>query len=260
MKKSKQILVTGAAGFIGQKVCQLLMDQGYGVVGIDNMNDYYDVRLKEYRLKQLEGRGFIFFREDIENLEAIEQIFWKHPIDTVINLAARAGVRYSSINPFVYTSTNVMGTLNLLELMKKYGVKKIVLASSSSLYAGQKMPFKEDNGREQPVSVYAATKKSAELLTETYHHLYGIDVSIVRYFTVYGPMGRPDMAIFKFTQKIYRGEPIEIYGDGKQKRDFTYIDDIAKGTIAAMKKLGYEIINLRPRKRRRNSLGNGSFD
>jgi UDP-glucuronate 4-epimerase len=244
LRQKKQILVTGAAGFIGYKVCQVLLDNGYGVVGVDNMNDYYDVRLKEYHLGNIKGENFVFYREDIEKIESIEPVFWKHKISAVINLAARAGVRYSSVNPYVYAATNVMGTLNLFELMKKYGINKMVLASSSSLYAGQKMPFREDRGVEHPVSVYAATKKSAELLASTYHYLYDIDVSVVRYFTVYGPAGRPDMAVFKFTQKIFRGEPIDIYGDGSQKRDFTYVDDIARGTVMALKKLGYEIVNL----------------
>jgi nucleoside-diphosphate-sugar epimerase len=172
-------------------------------------------------------------------------VFQDNEFDKVINLAARAGVRYSLINPFVYLSTNAEGTLNLLELMKKYGIKKFVLASTSSLYAGQPMPFKEDLPVNTPISPYAASKKAAEVMSYTYHYLYDIDVTVVRYFTVYGPAGRPDMSIFRFIKWIDEGTPIELFGDGSQSRDFTYVDDIAKGTIKAVfKDVGYEIINL----------------
>jgi UDP-glucuronate 4-epimerase len=182
---------------------------------------------------------------DIENLEALKLLFEIYqPFDAIINLAARAGVRYSMENPFVYFTTNANGTLNLLELAKDYGIKKFVLASTSSLYAGQPMPFKESLPVNTPISPYAASKKAAEVTCYTYHYLYGIDISIVRYFTVYGPAGRPDMSIFRFIYKIMKGEPIEVFGDGTQSRDFTYVDDIAEGTVRALKPLGYEIINL----------------
>jgi nucleoside-diphosphate-sugar epimerase len=241
----KTVLLTGAAGFIGWKTAEFLLKEGYKVIGVDNLNNYYDVRLKEYRKKDLEKyENFKFYPVDIENLQALEILFNDYKFDVVINLAARAGVRYSMINPYVYMTTNANGTLNLLDLMKKYGVKKLVLASTSSLYAGQPMPFKEDLPVNTPISPYAASKKAAEVMAYTYHYLYGIDVSVVRYFTVYGPAGRPDMSIFRFIKWIDEGKPIILYGDGSQSRDFTYVDDIASGTILATKEVGYEIINL----------------
>ena len=241
-----RILLTGVAGFIGWKTARKLLESGYEVVGVDNINDYYDISVKLWRLKDLEGfSNFKFHRVDIENLEALRVIFEIYsPIDAIINLAARAGVRYSLENPFVYMTTNAQGTLNLLELSKDYGVKKFVLASTSSLYAGQPMPFKETLPVNTPISPYAASKKAAEVTAYTYHYQYGIDVTVVRYFTVYGPAGRPDMSVFRFIYKIMKNEPIEVYGDGTQSRDFTYVDDIAEGTIKALKPLGYEIINL----------------
>ena len=239
------ILVTGAAGFIGSKVAEYLLESGYLVIGIDNLNNYYDVNLKLFRVNKLKKyKNFIFYEGDIEDKKFLEEIFKKYKIDAVVNEAARAGVRASIENPYVYMTTNAIGTLNLLELMIKFNVKKFVLASTSSLYAGSKIPFTEDLPVNTPISPYAASKKSAENLAYTYHYLYDIDVTIFRYFTVYGPAGRPDMSIFRFIYKILKDEPIEIYGDGTQKRDFTYIDDIAKGTILGLKNLGYEIINL----------------
>jgi len=241
----KTILVTGAAGFIGARTARLLMDQGCHVVGIDNMNDYYDPRLKEYRLTLLrEERAFTFIQGDVEDRPLLMDLFGKNGFEAVFNLAARAGVRYSIENPHVYMSTNAQGTLNLLEAMRIHSVKKLVIASTSSLYAGQELPFVEDLPVNTPISPYAASKKSAEVMAYTYHHLYGIDVSVVRYFTVYGPGGRPDMSVFRFIKWIDDGVPVELFGDGSQSRDFTYIDDIAEGTVLAMKELGYEIINL----------------
>ena len=243
--KDKRILITGAAGFIGWKTAEFLLKKGFNVVGIDNLNSYYDIRLKIWRKEQLENyKNFRFFELDIENYGALKVLFDSFSFDAVINLAARAGVRYSMINPHVYMQTNAQGTLNLLELMKEKGIKKFVLASTSSLYAGQPMPFKEDLPVNTPISPYAASKKAAEVMAYTYHYLYGIDVSVVRYFTVYGPAGRPDMSIFRFIKWIDEGRPIQLFGDGTQARDFTYIDDIARGTILAMKDVGYEIINL----------------
>ncbi len=239
------ILLTGAAGFIGWETARGLLASGRRVLGGDNLNDYYDVRLKEYRLEDLKGRGnFSFYRADIEDLQAIGDIFRENRIDAVINLAARAGVRYSIENPFVYMTTNAYGTLNLLELMRKYGVKKIVLASTSSLYAGQKMPFSEELPVNTPISPYAASKKAAEVMIYSYHYLFGIDASVVRYFTVYGPAGRPDMSMFRFIRWIDDGEELVLYGDGSQSRDFTFVSDIAEGTIRALKPVGFEIINL----------------
>jgi UDP-glucuronate 4-epimerase len=241
----KKILLTGAAGFIGWKTGEFLLESGAEVVGIDNLNSYYDVALKEHRLRLLEKYGqFRFHRMDIEDLGALAGLFSAHRFEAVINLAARAGVRYSMENPIVYMTTNGLGTLNLLTMMKEHQVKKMVLASTSSLYAGQPMPFREDLPVNTPISPYAASKKAAEVMAYTYHYLYGLDISIVRYFTVYGPAGRPDMSIFRFIKWIDEGVPLEIFGDGSQSRDFTFVDDIARGTIKALRPIGYEIINL----------------
>jgi nucleoside-diphosphate-sugar epimerase len=235
------VLVTGAAGFIANRVARDLAAE-HKVVAIDNVNDYYDVRLKEHRIEALDG--IEFHRIDIENKAAMRPLFEENQFDAVVNLAARAGVRYSMENPHVYMTTNAHGSLNLLELMREFDVKKYVLASTSSLYAGQEMPFVESLAVNTPISPYAASKKAAEVMAYSYHFLFGIDVSVVRYFTVYGPAGRPDMSIFRFIQWIDQGVPIELFGDGSQSRDFTYVDDIASGTIAALKPVGYEIINL----------------
>lgn len=244
-KKMKTIMVTGAAGFIGSKVSEMLLEEGYQVVGVDNLNDYYDIQLKLWRLDNLKKYdNFKFYKLDIENYEELKSVFQLNCPEAVINLAARTGVRYSLENPFIYLSTNSGGNLNLLELCREYRVPKFVLASTSSLYAGQKMPFKESLPVNTPISPYAASKKATEMMAYTYHYLYGLDVTILRYFTVYGPAGRPDMATFRFIKWIMEGVPLEIFGDGNQKRDFTYIDDIARGTIRALKPLGYEIINL----------------
>lgn len=241
----KKVLVTGAAGFIASRVVDHLLSQGLEVVGIDNLNDYYDLRLKDYRLKLLQARpGFVFHQMDIENKNVLGELFDQYQFDVVYNLAARAGVRYSMENPHVYMTTNAIGSLNLLEEMRRKGVKKFVLASTSSLYAGQKMPFTEDLAVNTPISPYAASKKAAEVMAYSYHYLYGIDVSVVRYFTVFGPAGRPDMCIFRFIKWIDQEDRLEVFGDGGQSRDFTYVDDIAKGTILAAKEVGYEVINL----------------
>ena len=242
----KTILLTGAAGFIGSKTAeQLSKRKGVQVIGVDNMNDYYDVRVKEYRLRQLKKLpGFTFHKLDIENLSALKRVFKRYPVDVVVNLAARAGVKYSMVNPHVYYSTNTQGTVNLLELCKDHSIKKFVLASTSSLYAGQKMPFTEKLPVNTPISTYAASKKAAEVTCYTYNFLYGIDISVVRYFTVYGPAGRPDMCMFRFIKWIDEGKPMELFGDGSQSRDFTYVDDIASGTIKAMRRVGFEVINL----------------
>lgn len=243
--ESDKILITGAAGFIGAKVSELLLQAGFEVVGVDNLNNYYSPKLKEYRIHQLKDfKNFIFYKADIENYEALENIFAKNEFSAVINLAARAGVRASIDNPIIYATTNFIGTLNLLELTKRYNVQKFVLASSSSVYAGEQIPFRENMQVDKPISPYAATKKSAELIAYTYHHLYNIDVSVLRFFTVYGAAGRPDMSYFQFIEKIKQEQEIVIYGNGTQKRDFTYIQDIAEGVVASLRKVGYEIINL----------------
>ncbi len=241
----KTILLTGAAGFIGFKTADVLLGQGYSVVGIDNLNDYYDVRLKDWRLNSLKNReNFEFHLMDIEDIASLKFLFQKHEFSAVINLAARAGVRYSMENPHVYMTTNANGTLNLLECMREQGIKKMVLASTSSLYAGQAMPFSESLAVNTPISPYAASKKAAEVMAYSYHYLYDMDISVVRYFTVYGPAGRPDMSIFRFIKWIDEGQPIELFGDGTQSRDFTYVDDIAEGSVKALTKVGYQIINL----------------
>jgi UDP-glucuronate 4-epimerase len=240
----RKVLLTGAAGFIGAKTTEELLSQGVEVVGIDNLNDYYDISLKNYRLAQITSEKFTFHHIDIEDKALLKALFNTHQFDVVFNLAARAGVRYSMENPHVYMSTNAQGTLNLLECMRIHNVPKMVLASTSSLYAGQPMPFKEDLPVNTPISPYAATKKAAEVMAYTYHYLYGIDVTVVRYFTVYGPAGRPDMSPYIFADKLLNNEDLPVFGDGTQARDFTFVDDIAIGTILASKKLGFEIINL----------------
>lgn len=239
-------LVTGAAGFIASKVCELLLDDGSEVIGLDDLNDAYDVRLKHWRLERLQARsGFSFHETDIRDCEALGHRFDGTRPDAVLNLAARAGVRQSVENPRIYYETNVLGTLNLLDLCRDAGVEKFVLASTSSLYgAHNPSPFREDTSTSRPLSPYAASKKSAETLCFTYHYLYGLDVTILRYFTVYGPAGRPDMSLFRFVQWISEERSATVYGDGKQSRDFTYVDDIARGTVAALKPVGYEVINL----------------
>jgi nucleoside-diphosphate-sugar epimerase len=238
-------LVTGAAGFIGARTSTMLIEQGHTVVGIDNMNDAYDPRMKEYRLKKLQAlKGFSFHKHDISEKSAID-LFKNEKLDGVINLAARAGVRYSVENPWVFLQSNVTGTLNMLEVCRQFGCKKFILASTSSIYGeNPEYPTPETASSSEPMQPYAASKKGAEALAHSYHHLFDIDVTVVRYFTVYGPAGRPDLAIFRFVKWIMEGDPIRIYGDGTQSRGFTYVDDIARGTIAALKPLGYEIINL----------------
>lgn len=237
------ILVTGAAGFIGSCVSEMLIEQGHAVNGVDNLNDSYDVRMKEYRLRKLQGLpGFTFQKLDISERGSVEKL---PAFEAVINLAARAGVRASVENPWVFVETNVTGTLNLLELCRRKGIRKFILASTSSIYgANASLPTPETDESDHPLQPYAASKKAAEVLCHSYHSLYDIDVSVVRYFTVYGPAGRPDMSMFRFTKWISEGEPLQLFGDGEQSRGFTYVDDIARGTITSLKPLGYEIINL----------------
>ncbi|MBC8508569.1 MAG: GDP-mannose 4,6-dehydratase [Anaerolineales bacterium] len=240
-------LVTGVAGFIAARVAEMLLDAGHTVVGIDNLNDAYDVRMKEYRLKQLQDRkGFSFHRLDISIWENIERLSISvERLDAVINLAARAGVRASVENPWVYVDTNVTGTLNLLELCQRQGISKFILASTSSIYgADAPLPTPESADSARPLQAYAASKKGAEAMAHAYHYLYDIDVSIVRFFTVYGPAGRPDMSVFRFIRWITEGETLQLNGDGTQSRGFTYIDDIARGVVQGVKPVGFEIFNL----------------
>lgn len=246
-------LVTGAAGFIAARVTEFLLNEGHSVVGLDNLNEAYDVRMKMYRLARLnQNPRFTFHRADIGNRHTLEACLGDiyasagaDNFDAVINLAARAGVRQSLENPWVYFDTNVMGTLNLLEACRQYQIPKFILASTSSIYGeNAPMPTPEEADSDHPLQPYAASKKGAEALCYSYHFLYDIDVTIFRYFTVYGPAGRPDMVMFRFAQWISEGRPVRVNGDGEQSRGFTYIDDIARGTLLGLKPMGYEIINL----------------
>ena len=271
-------LVTGAAGFIASKVCEFLIEAGHLVVGIDTLNDAYDARLKAYRLVGLlkgfpeEGKvrsnleqpwmslatthwhaagrrqsvdgKFIFLAINIEDIVALDALFTEFSFSGVFNLAARAGVRASLEKPEIFLSTNTLGTLNILKCMQRHGVKQQVLASTSSLYAGCQLPWSEDQPVNTPLSPYAASKKAAELFAYSYHRMHGVHTTVVRYFTVFGPAGRPDMSIFRFIKWIDQGAPVEVFGDGKQSRDFTYVDDIARGTILAARPLGFEVVNL----------------
>jgi UDP-glucuronate 4-epimerase len=228
-----KILVTGTAGFIGFYVCQRLLAQGHQVVGIDNLNDYYEVTLKQDRLKQLLSvPGFRFEQLDLSDLNGIASLFAKEKFQCVIHLAAQAGVRYSLDNPMAYADSNLIGHLTILEGCRQHGIEHLVYASSSSVYGlNSKLPFSTADSVDHPVSLYAATKKANELMSHSYSHLYGIPTTGLRFFTVYGPWGRPDMALFKFTKAILDGKPIDVYNNGQLSRDFTYIDDIVEGIL-----------------------------
>lgn len=227
------ILVTGCAGFIGNSVTKKLLERGDLVYGIDNLNDYYDVKLKSARLQRiLDHKAFDFYQSDIVNYDIILSLFARHKIDRVIHLAAQAGVRYSLENPFAYIDTNIRGFINILEACRRYSVEHLVYASSSSVYGGNSdMPFAIDDHADHPLSIYAATKKSNELMAHSYSHLYDLPTTGLRFFTVYGPWGRPDMSLFIFTKNIIAGEPIDVFNHGRHRRDFTYIDDIVSGVI-----------------------------
>lgn len=231
-----KILLTGAAGFIGYNLCKSLLEDDYEVFGIDNINDYYDPNLKLARLEQLKSyKNFKFKKVNIADRETITKSFQSFKPNKVVNLAAQAGVRYSIKNPYAYMNSNLIGFLNIIELCRHNNVKGLIYASSSSVYGGNtKIPFSVDDCVDNPISLYAASKKSNELIANSYSHLYGLHTTGLRYFTVYGPWGRPDMAMFIFTQKILAGEPIPVFNHGKMKRDFTYIDDIISGTRAAL--------------------------
>jgi len=242
-------LVTGSAGFIGFHLSQKLLQENHQVIGVDNLNNYYDPKLKKARLEILKKHAnFSFYQLDIAEFASFEKVFAENKIDKVCHLAAQAGVRYSLENPHIYEQSNMVGFLNLLELMRKYEVKDLVYASSSSVYGGIKeIPFREDMNINKPISLYAATKAANELYAYVYHHLYGLNAVGLRFFTVYGPWGRPDMALFLFTKAILENKPIKVFNYGKMKRDFTYIDDIVRGVISSLDKvseLGYEIFNL----------------
>ena len=238
-------IVTGCAGFIGARVSELLIQAGHRVTGIDDLSDGYDPRLKEWRLARLEpDEHFTFRRVDIRDLKATGDVFRSETPDAVFNLGARAGVRQSVQNPWIYAETNYIGVLNLLELCREHGVAKFVQASTSSTYGNDTVaPFSESAPTSMPLSPYAASKKAAEALCYTYHYLYGIDVTVFRFFTVYGAAGRPDMSVFRFVRAIAEDEPIVLFGDGGE-RDFTHVDDVAQGVIAGVRPIGHEIINL----------------
>jgi UDP-glucuronate 4-epimerase len=245
-------LISGAAGFIAARVAEILLEQGHRVVGLDNLNTAYDVRVKQWRLQRLqEQTSFHFFQMDISDRQAVSQLSQASQeqgvagFDAVINLAARAGVRQSLLDPWEYVNTNMTGTLNLLELCRREQIGKFILASTSSIYGeNAPLPTPEIADSDRPLQPYAASKKGAEAMCHAYHFLYNIDVTVFRYFTVYGPAGRPDMSMFRFVQWISEERPLRLNGDGTQTRGFTYVDDIARGTILGLKPLGFEIINL----------------
>ena len=233
-----RVLVTGAAGFIGFHLAKRLLAQENEVIGLDNVNDYYEVSLKEARLAQLQGqRGFRFYKMDLVDREGLPRLFKEHKPEIVVNLAAQAGVRYAQKNPYAYVDSNLVGFMNILECCRHGGVKHLVFASSSSVYgANTKMPFSVHDNVDHPISLYAATKKANELMAHTYSHLYNLPATGLRFFTVYGPWGRPDMALFLFTKAILHGRPIDVFNFGKMQRDFTYIDDIVEGVVRVMGK------------------------
>jgi len=242
-----KVLVTGGAGFIGAHLTKKLMDRGDKVVIIDNFNNYYDPKLKRDRIKiLLKSYKFKLYKGDIRNFKLLEKIFKKEKFDKVVHLAAMAGVRNSLRDPRLYADVNIMGSINLLELAVKYKIKNFVFASSSSVYGNnKKLPFSETDGVDTPISPYAATKKADELIAHVYNHIYGLNVSALRFFTVYGPWGRPDMALFLFTDAISKGKPIKVFNYGKMTRNFTYVDDIVSGIITVLDKCrGYDVMNI----------------
>ena len=240
----KNILVTGAAGFIGFHLIKRLCLDNFSVVGIDNLNDYYDINLKKDRLRLLEHKNFIFLNHDLSGNDFLDEIFIKHKFDTVIHLAAQAGVRYSIENPQAYGESNLTGFINIIEASRKFKVNNFLYASSSSVYGlNEEIPFRESHKTENIVSLYAATKKSNEIIAETFSKMYSLPVVGLRFFTVYGPYGRPDMAYFKFTKSILEGKEIEIFNNGELYRDFTHIDDIVEGIIKILERIGNTSIN-----------------
>lgn len=233
-----RVLVTGSSGFIGYHLSMVLLNKGFTVLGLDNLNDYYDVSLKRDRLEELSKfSNFTFFEQDLKDKDGLDDLFKKHRPEVVINLAAQAGVRYSIKNPYAYVDSNLIGFVNILEACRHYPVKHLLYASSSSVYGGNKVaPFSTEHQVDHPVSLYAATKKSNELMAHTYSHLYGIPTTGLRFFTVYGPLGRPDMAYFSFTKDILEGKSIKVFNHGKMERDFTYVDDIVEGIVKLIDK------------------------
>ena len=247
LKKGTTVLVTGSAGFIGFHLAKTLLEQDINVIGIDNLNDYYDVQLKENRNKILKNyKNYKFYKGNIQNLNFIKKVFDENTIDKICNLAAQAGVRHSLTHPHTYIQSNLVGFTNLIDEARNHKVKDFIYASSSSVYGkNKKSPFSVEDRVDHPISLYAASKKANELIAHTYHHLYGMNCTGLRFFTVYGPYGRPDMALFLFTKAMLADQPIKVFNHGNMERDFTYIDDIVQGTIAALEKsYPYEIFNL----------------
>lgn len=240
-----KILVTGGAGFIASHLIKRLLDGGHEIVCVDNLNDYYDPELKLKRLEQFK-KDVVFEKVDITDFDSLNKIFEKHKFDKIAHLAAQAGVRYSITNPTVYVNTNYVGTFNIFELAKAHGVKDVVFASTSSVYGESlEVPFREDSPADRPVSIYSATKRACEIMASNYARNNDMNITCLRFFTVYGPFGRPDMALFKFTKNILAGEPIDVYNNGEMKRDFTFVSDIVEGFVLALNKpMGFEIINL----------------
>lgn len=242
-----RILVTGAAGFVGSHTSQLLLDEGHEVIGLDSLNDAYDPALKYWRLAQLQNNPrFAHLRGDLTRKEDVERAFSSGRIDGILHLAARAGVRQSIEDPWTYLDTNVTGTLNLLDAARRHDTRRLLMASTSSLYGdATERPVRETASTDRPLSPYAASKKAAEAMIAAYAHLYGFDATVTRYFTVYGPAGRPDMSLFRFIRWIATGAPVTVYGDGMQERDFTYVADIARANVLALEKIrGFEIVNM----------------
>ncbi|UJF35536.1 NAD-dependent epimerase [Paenibacillus hexagrammi] len=244
----KRVLVTGAAGFIGYHMTRRLLDEGYAVIGIDNINDYYDVTLKHSRLRQLHHDNFTFIQESLENRTRMANIFLEYSPSIVIHLAAQAGVRYSLKNPHSYIDSNIVGFMNILEACRHHKVEHLLYASSSSVYGSNtKLPFSTDDNVDHPISIYAATKKANELMAHSYSHLFGIRTTGLRFFTVYGPWGRPDMALFMFTKAILNGDPIQVFNHGDMSRDFTYVDDIIESIYRILIRDGkstYKVYNI----------------
>jgi UDP-glucuronate 4-epimerase len=247
MTKNKTILITGTAGFIGFHLAEKLLARGFRVIGIDNLNDYYDVRIKKERNKILKkNKLYTFYKLDLENYKILEKIVKKEKPSSIVHLAAQAGVRYSLTNPWVYGYSNYMGTMNILEVARRNNIKRVLFASSGSVYGNNTPPFSENHSTDIPISIYGATKKANEVLGHAYHNLFGTEIGVMRFFTAYGRYGRPDLALFKFTKNILLDKPIEVYNQGEMTRTFTHVNDLVNAVIALLnkEKLSYEIYNI----------------
>jgi len=246
LENRMKILLTGVAGFIGYNLARALLEKNIPFVGIDDLNDHYDPELKKRRLDDLRGRSpeFRFAKIDVRDLGSMDRLFKRHRFTHIVNFAARAGVRNSLVNPWIYFQTNTIAVINILELMKKYGIRRLIQASTSSVYGNNKVPFKERDEVVRPLSPYASSKISTETLCHSYHYIYGFDITVFRFFTVYGDMGRPDLSIFRFIRWIEQGKSVQIYGDGFQRRDFTHVSDVAAAVVKALGLKGFHVMNL----------------